>query len=234
MNKTISLSKETLTTLKNFGSIGKSLLFPSGNTLSTINSGNSLLSTVRIDETIPNTFAIYNLNDLVATLSLFKDPKITIEDQYMIIRDEDNNDTEVKYLFCNPKVIKTPPKSSITLPSEDVLFTLDIDTLNRIKKASSVMGLQYLYVNGSEGKISLELGKYNSVNGNLFRIVVGDTSHEFSFKYVMENINLIPDDYKVVISSQFISQFTSLNSNRKYWISTESGSKFKKEGETNE
>ena len=233
MNKTISLSKETLTTLKNFASINTSLLFRSGNTLSTMNSGNSILSTTRIDETIPNTFAISDLKDLVGTLSLFEDPKITIEDQYMIIRDEDNNDTEVKYLYCSPSRIKTPP-SSINLPSEDVLFTLDIDTFNKIKKASSVMGLQYLFVNGSEGKISLELGEPINSFSNRFRMVLGDTPHEFSFIFMMKNLLLIPDDYQVVISSECIAQLTSLNSNRRYWVSTEAGSKFKKEGEANE
>ena len=88
------------------------------------------------------------------------------------------------------------------------------------------MGLQYLFVNGSEGVITVELGKPNDTNSNRFRIVVGDTSHEFSFIFLMENIKLLPDDYDVVISSQCISQFTSSNSNRTYWISTETGSKF--------
>ena len=121
---------------------------------------------------------------------------------------------------------KRQPKNHITLPSEDVLFPLDADTLAKLQKASSVMGLQHLFVNGSGGVITVELGKPNDTNSNRFKIVVGETSHEFSFIFLMENIKLLPDDYDVVISSQCISQFTSVNSNRTYWISTESGSKF--------
>lgn len=224
----ISVSEDTLRTLKNLASINQSLLFTSGNTLSTINSSNNVLCTAKISEDLPSEFGIYDLNNLLGTLSLFTNPELDINhsEGYMTIRDGSNAKTTVKYTFASKNLIKVPPKSHITLPSEDVSFTLDADTLAKLQKASSVMGLQYLFVNGSGGVITVELGKPSDANSNRFRIEVGETSHEFSFIFLMENIKLLPDDYNVVISSQCISQFTSVNSNRTYWISTETGSKF--------
>ena len=224
----ISVSEDTLRTLKNLASINQSLLFTSGNTLSTINSSNNVLCTAQISEDLPAEFGIYDLNNLLGTLSLFNNPQLDINstDGYMTIRDGENASTTVKYTFASRNLIKVPPKNHITLPSEDVSFTLDADTLAKLQKASSVMGLQYLFVNGSGGVITVELGKPSDANSNRFKIVVGETPHEFSFIFLMENIKLLPDDYDVVISSQCISQFTSVNSNRTYWISTETGSKF--------
>tara|TARA_B100000131_G_scaffold139789_1_gene136059 strand:- start:1633 stop:2322 length:690 start_codon:yes stop_codon:yes gene_type:complete len=224
----ISVSEDTLRTLKNLASINQSLLFTSGNTLSTINSSNNVLCTAKISEDLPAEFGIYDLNNLLGTLSLFANPQLDINSSegYMTIRDGENTGTTVKYTFASRNLIKVPPKNHITLPSEDVSFTLEADTLSKLQKASSVMGLQYLFVNGSDGVITVELGKPSDANSNRFRIVVGDTSHEFSFIFLMENIKLLHDDYNVVISSHCISQFTSSNSNRTYWISTETGSKF--------
>lgn len=224
----ISVSEDTLRTLKNLASINQSLLFTSGNTLSTINSSNNVLCTTKITEDLPSEFGIYDLNNLLGTLSLFTNPQLEINSDggYMTIRDGSNSSTTVRYTFASRNLIKVPPKNHITLPSEDVSFTLNADTLAKLQKASSVMGLQYLCVNGSGGVITIELDKPNDINSNRFSIVVGETSHEFSFIFLMENIKLLPDDYNVVISSQCISQFTSVNSNRTYWIATETGSKF--------
>ncbi len=225
---TISVSDETMRTLKNLASINQGLLFTADNTLSTINSSNNVLCTAKIAETFPSEFGIYDLNNLIGTFSLFENPQIEINDAeaYMTIRDGDNVSTTVKYRFAPKNLIKVPPKNHIDLPSEDVSFTLDVETLAKLQKASSVMGLQYLFVNGSNGVITVELGKPGDANSNRFRIEVGETPHTFSFIFLMDNIKLLPDDYNVVISSQCISQFTSVNSNRDYWISTETGSKF--------
>lgn len=225
---TISVSEETMRTLKNLASINQGLLFTSDNTLSTINSSNNVLCTARITETFPFEFGIYDLNNLLGTFSLFENPQIEVnqEEGYMTIRDGNTKSTNVRYRFAPKNLIKVPPKNHIDLPSQDVEFTLDVETLSKLQKASSVMGLQHLFVNGSEGVITVELGKPGDVNSNRFSIEVGETSHDFSFIFLMDNIKLLPDDYNVVISSQCISQFTSVNSNRNYWISTETGSKF--------
>ena len=64
---TISVSDETMRTLKNLASINQGLLFTADNTLSTINSSNNVLCTAKIAETFPSEFGIYDLNNLLGT-----------------------------------------------------------------------------------------------------------------------------------------------------------------------
>ena len=42
-----------------------------------------------------------------------------------------------KYFFADPKVIVTPPEKEITLPSEDVAFTVSTDQLDKLLTLSA-------------------------------------------------------------------------------------------------
>ena len=47
-----------------------------------------------------------------------------------------------KYFFADPKVIVTPPEKEITLPSEDVAFTVSTDQLDKLLKALQSINFQ--------------------------------------------------------------------------------------------
>ena len=58
----MKLSNDTLSVLKNFGSINQGLLFKQGKTLKTVSSLKNILAEATINEEIPTEFGVYDLN----------------------------------------------------------------------------------------------------------------------------------------------------------------------------
>ena len=58
----MKLSSDTLSVLKNFGSINQGLLFKQGKTLKTVSSHKNILAEVTINEEIPTDFGVYDLD----------------------------------------------------------------------------------------------------------------------------------------------------------------------------
>ena len=78
----MQISKRTLGILKNFASINQSILIEEGNTIETISNIKDVYAKVEVDETFPVTFAIYDLNEFLACLSLFTKPELTFEEGF--------------------------------------------------------------------------------------------------------------------------------------------------------
>ena len=77
----MKLTAETITILKNYAAINQNIQFKEGKTLSTISPQKNILSSAEISEDIPQTFAIYDLNKLLGTMSAYdKTPELTFEE----------------------------------------------------------------------------------------------------------------------------------------------------------
>ena len=68
----MNLSNETVSVLKNFATINQNLVIKSGNSISTISAQKNIIAKATVKETFPKDFAIYDLNEFLAALSLFQ------------------------------------------------------------------------------------------------------------------------------------------------------------------
>ena len=101
MSKVI-LSKQTREILKNFCTINSSILIREGSVLKTISVGQNAIAEYKCEESFPQTFGIYDLNQFLSGLSLFDDATLDFDNQnYVTIR---GNDSSVKYYFSNPEI----------------------------------------------------------------------------------------------------------------------------------
>ena len=142
----------------------------------------------------------------------------------MTIRDGKSKRT--KYFFADPSVIVAPPEKSITLPSEDVSFTLDSNNLIQLLKASAVYGLPDLSAVGEAGVVKLVIRDKKNDTSDDFSIIVGETDKNFSFNFKIENIKILPGTYKVDISEKLLSRFVNESHNLTYYIALEPYSTF--------
>ena len=131
-----------------------------------------------------------------------------------------------KYFFADPKVIVTPPEKEITLPSEDVAFTVSTDQLEKLLKAAAIYQLPDLSAVGGGGVVKLLVRDKKNDTSNDFSIVVGETDATFSLNFKVENIKIIPGTYDVVMSKKLLSRFVSRDYNLKYYIALEPDSTF--------
>jgi hypothetical protein len=222
--KTMKLSDNTLTILKNFAGINNSILVKEGNRLRTISVAKNILAEANINEEFPRDFAIYDLNQFLNGLSLHQDPDLDFkEESYLSIRE---GKRRVKYFFADPNVIIAPPEKEINLPSQDVCFQLDSTSLEKLVKAAAVYQLPDLSAVGEAGVIKLVVRDKKNDTSNEYAIVVGETDQEFTFNFKVENIKIIPGAYDVVVSSKLLSQFTNTRYNLTYYIALEPDSTF--------
>jgi hypothetical protein len=220
----MKFSDKTLTLLKNFSSINQSILFKQGNELRSISGMKNILVEATIEEEIPKNFGIYDLNQFLNGLNLYKNAELDfVNDAYVVIKE---GKSRSKYFFADPNVIVTPPDKSISLPSEDVCFVLDTKELDKLLKAAAVYQLPDLSVIGEAGVVKLVVRDKKNNTSNDFCIVVGETTEEFCGNFKVENLKILSGTYEVVISSKLLSRFTSTDRILSYWIALEPDSTF--------
>jgi hypothetical protein len=223
-NKTMKLSDNSLTILKNFAGINNSILVKQGTRLRTISVAKNILAEADITEEFPRDFAVYDLNQFLNGLSLHQDPDLDFtEDSYITIRE---GKRRVKYFYADPNVIISPPDKEIQLPSKDVCFQLESASLEKLVKAAAVYQLPDLSAVGEAGAIRLVVRDKKNDTSNEYSIVVGETDKEFTFNFKVENIKIIPGAYDVVVSEKLLSQFSNTKYNLKYYIALEPDSTF--------
>ena len=220
----MKLSDKTILLLKNFSSINQSILFKQGTRLRTMSVMKNILAEATIDEELPKDFGIYDLNQFLNGLSLHQSPELDFaKDEHVVIKE---GKMRSKYFFADPSVIVSPPEKEITLPSEDVSFSLASQQLEKLKKAASIYQLPDISAIGDGGVVKLVARDKKNDTSNDFSIVVGETDKQFVFNFKEENLKIIPGSYDVVVSSKLLSRFTAQNYDLTYYIALEPDSTF--------
>tara|TARA_B100000035_G_C20853271_1_gene488417 strand:- start:93 stop:773 length:681 start_codon:yes stop_codon:yes gene_type:complete len=224
----MKLTENTVNVLKNFSTINPNLLVKEGSTITTMSAMKNILAKADVDEQFNQQFAIYDLNEFLSSTSLFKEPVIDFQDQYLTIKEEAAKGTKLNYFYSDPSVVTSPSKM-ITMPSVDVCFEITSDTLNQLKKAASVIQAPDLVLKKENGQTTMTVSDKKNDTANNYSIEVNTTSDKsksFEFYYKVENLKLLPGTYDVSVSSKNISHFKSKTNNVEYWIALEPESKY--------
>ena len=155
----MKLSNHTTSVLKNFATINQNLVIKEGNEMSTMSAMKNIIARATVEETFPKEIAIYDLNEFLGALSLFSEPILDFSDSYVMITEENKPSTKMKYFYSDPSVVTSPSKM-ITMPSNEVRFTMSNEDLSKLKRAASAIGApdMVLEKNGS-GSSLIAFGK---------------------------------------------------------------------------
>jgi len=200
----MKFSNETLTVLKSFSSINKSILFKEGNVLKTITPEKTLIAIADIPDEIPSDACVYDLSRFLSILSLYNDPDVEFEDKYFIISE---GKRRTKYVYADISMIHTPPEKEITLPSEDVVVNVSQGDLSSVLKAAGVLQFSEIAFVGESGKVFLKAIVSSNENADDFGVEIGETDDTFKFIIKTDNLKLLPLDYEVTLCAKGISQF---------------------------
>tara|TARA_B100000927_G_scaffold287748_1_gene281147 strand:- start:3243 stop:3920 length:678 start_codon:yes stop_codon:yes gene_type:complete len=221
----MELQEQTLNVLKNFSDINPNILIKSGNTIKTISEAKNVLATAIVDNEFPQQFGIYDLKEFISVLSLVDKPNLKFADESVTISDQSGR-SKIRYFF-SPEETLTSPQKDINMPECEVQFTLDGDTLNKLRSAASALGHNEVSVTAGENGLTLSVVDNENATSNTYSIDVPHTSISLQkFNYVINigNLKIIPGDYEVSISSKLISQFKHKSTNVSYWIALEKSS----------
>ena len=222
----MKLSSNTISVLKNYASINQNLVIKEGKEITTMSAMKNIVARAEVEEEFPQEVAIYDLNEFLSALSLFKSPNLEFQDTYVNITEENNPKTSLKYFYSDPSVVTTPSKM-ITMPSNEVTFTLESATLSNITKAAAVIGSADLVLENSNGTPSLTVKDKKNDTANSYSMGV-DTKGDgkFSFFFKVENLKLMEGKYTVEVSSKKISHMKNESSPIEYWIALEPESNY--------
>ena len=223
---TTKLSKKTLEILKNFASINSNILVNPGNLITTLSPVKNVLSEAMVEETFDVQFGIWDLNKFLGTVSLFSDPEFEFHDKYVVISNA--NGSSVRYFYCEPKLLTTPNKK-IQMPTSVVNFKLTHKIFTELQKAASVLQLSDIAVRSNDGRMELVALDKSDVTSNNYSVDLGElaTDSDFEFYFKVENLKILPGDYKVEITEKIVSKFTHENMDLSYWIALEPDSSYK-------
>lgn len=223
----MKLSPETLAILKNFASINESILFRQGNRIRTMKyPAKTILGEAIVPEIFPKDFAIYNLNQFLNAYSLLDNPDLDFsdeDDRFVLLKE---GKRKIKFFFCNPEMINSPPDKTLTLPSEDVVFNLPAEHLEKILKARAICEAPDLSVVGDGNQITLVVHNKENPSSNEYTLVVGETTNVFTFNLRIENILILKGSYDVTISKSKISKFQNTATDLVYYLPLEPDSEF--------
>ena len=220
----MKLSNDTVGILKNFASINQNLIIKEGSELTTMSAMKNIVARAKVMETFPKEVAIYDLNEFLAALSLFTTPVLDFQDQFVTMSEEGNPRNSLKYFYSDPSVVTSPSKM-ITMPSEEVTFTLNDDTVNQLKRAAGVISSPDLALENN--LLTVQDKKNDTANNYSINVdCKAEENADYTFFFKVENLKLLGGDYRVAVSSKFISHFKNTKSDIEYWIALEPESKY--------
>ena len=217
----MKLSNHTTSVLKNFATINQNLVIKEGNTIATMSAMKNIVAKAEVEETFPMEVAIYDLNEFLGALSLFTSPVLDFNDGYVMISEETKPTTKMKYFYSDPSVV-TSPNKMITMPSNEVKFTMSNEDLTKLKRAAGAIGApdMVLEKNGSGSSLTVK-DKKNDTANNYSLDVDTDSEGQFNFFFKVENMKLLDGTYDVEISSKNISHYVNKSTDVEYWIALE-------------
>ena len=213
----MKLSTHTTSVLKNFATINQNLVIKQGSEMTTMSAMKNIIARATVEETFPQEIAIYDLKEFLGALSLFTNPILDFSDSYVMITEENNPSTKMKYFYSDPSVVTSPSK-----------FTMSNEDLSKLKRAASAIGApdMVLEKNGDGSSLTVK-DKKNDTANNYSLNVDTQSDGEFNFFFKVENLKLLDGTYDVEVSAKNISHYKNKNSEIEYWIALEPESTYK-------
>ena len=219
----MKLSDETKEILKNFSTINQNLVIKEGSSISTMSAMKNIVANAKVTEKFPKEFAIYDLNEFLAALSLFANPELDFKDDFVLITEESKS---LKYWYSDPSVVTTPQKE-ITMPSVEISYKLSSSTLSEVQKAAAVIGAPDMLL--ENGKLKVTDKKNSTANDYWTPLDVDKNDAKYKFWFKVENLKIIPGTYDVEMSSKKISRFKNTSVDVEYFIALEPESSYERE-----
>lgn len=220
----MKLSDDTINVLKNFSGINQSLQFKAGNTLRTISPLKTIFVEATVGETFSKEFALYDLNKLLAKVSLYKGADVSFGDDKITIATENKKKSDyIKY--CSPKVIVTPPEKTISLGVADCTFNLSQEDIDWMKKSAGISGSPNFIFESDGETVHFIATDVKDDASDQSKIEIGE-GNGTKFRVVMkvENFKLMDGSYEVSIAKKGLACFKHTSVAITYFIAIEAAS----------
>jgi hypothetical protein len=218
---TVTFSKNTLAILKNFSNLNSNLLVKEGNVIKTITPSKNGMAVATVEETFDTEFGIWDLNKFLGVISLFNNPSFDFGEKSVKIKN--GGSSVVNYYYSEPRLLTVPTKD-VVMPPVNICTEMTERQFSELQKAASVMQLPDLVFTSDDDNIIAMVCDIADPTSNSYKVTL-DTRDipvpEFTFHFKMENIKILPGDYKINFAKNVVGEFVNKNINLKYWFAME-------------
>lgn len=223
----MQISASTLEVLRNFSDINDSILITPGDRLVSFHNSGTVLANAKIDDSFTDRFGIYDLKSFLALTALIENPALDTSnsDTHVVIS---GNGSKFKFFVAEESMITVAPKQELTLPTLDLEFKLDEDSLKQVLRAAAVFVLDTVTVYSEDGGLYFGVSDPKQKNSDSFSVRIADyDGPEIKLIVSISKLTLMGGNYKVGIShstGQIMIQFTNLDRDVRYWTAPEADS----------
>lgn len=223
----MKLTEGTLATLKSYTSINNSILVRRGNILRTISPSKTTFAHMEVADSFPCDFAIYDLSRFLAVISLIDNPDLAFGDSFVTIS---NANTTMRYVYADETHVIKAPETNPNPVEKVASVVLTERNLQSLLKSAGVMKFNDLALIADGTNVSFVVYDPKNSTSDEYRISVDTTEDQFNFIFKMENLKVIPADYKFEIhrlkSGKFVANLepVTVGAAPSYWISSEATS----------
>jgi len=225
----MKISNKTISLLQSFAQISSNLLVKPGKKLAIRNAVNSIQARAVVDETFPQQFAIYDLNQLLSLISVSEHPDIEFGNKSLVIRSANGGETE--YFYADESLVTVPNENPPQL--EDVYtFKLTASDIQTIVKTASIVSATMLSIVSDKGKVTLSINDPKNSTSHSYKKPLGDATSSFNVKMAIDSFKVVADEYNVRVAHAvaktgkvMVFFFESTSSDLTYLIAADSTSK---------
>lgn len=223
----VKLSKDTLEVLACICSINNSLKFKAGNVLKTMSPCQSILMEAEVEESFPQEFSIYEVKKFLNVLALpvLANADLVFEDDKKVTID--GGQSKVQYYFTDQSFVEHPDKV-INLPTVDLDTLIKAEVLDGFDKAAKALGHKILAFKVEDGVATLVATTPEVDTSNDYVVVLGeakdgngDVAADGLYKLKVENLKIIPGDYRFEICAKGVMRVTHTTRKITYFLGLE-------------
>jgi hypothetical protein len=125
----MKISKKTFDILKNFSGIRSSIYVDKGNMIRTVSPAKNIMAEVKVDESFPKPFAIFDLGKFIATTSLFNEPDYEFDDKYVVVNSQKGG--AVQYFYADEKLVEKANKAADDMKKQNLALAEKLGAIAR-------------------------------------------------------------------------------------------------------
>lgn len=224
-DKSITISKNTLSILKNFSSINSNILVKPGNVIQTKNIAGSGFAEATVEETFDVEFGIWDLNQFLGVVSCCVNPAFVFHNNHVDIHSE--NGSIFTFMYSEPRLL-TVPKVQPTIPNATGKTRIEESMWTQIVRAASVLQVDDISFISSEYGVTAIVTDLSDPTSHKYTTDLQGSSfgHSFEVNFKISNIKILPGNYNIsfVESKMIIFQHESVDLT--YWFGAESSSTY--------
>ena len=226
----MKLASETVDVLKTFANINSNIAIGDNGVVRTVAVAKTVMARATIGDVFPYKFGVYDLPEFINCYSLFDNADLEFSDTKKFVTFSEGSQS-IKYFFSDIENLVTSDKD-VTMPSEEVSFTLSDTQLAQIRKASGALKANDMVITrdpNNETQVKVTVTDTDNPTSNEFSLNIDNCTIQgdidFTFVFNINNFKFnTAAEYKFVVSSKMISSVVAGDVN--YWLALNKNSKY--------